>query len=149
MKNKSATIRGRPSQAERQRLSDDEEKRIEKQRRDLGQEGLKKREKELEDAIAHNEVPNFNSLCVACVHDQLQTISNANTYFMFQLPPPESMLRSVAIPDASSINFHPIERFSSDSSQQHPNLPLNKVPVFTQVDHVHTNFIYVSVENLF
>ena len=56
LKNKSATIRGRPSQAERQRLSDDEEKRVEKQRKDLGPEGLKKCEKELEDAIATNEV---------------------------------------------------------------------------------------------
>lgn len=58
------------------------------------------------------------------------------------------MLRSVAIPDASSINFHPIERFSTDSSKQHPNLPLDNVPVFTQVDHVHTNFIYVRGFNL-
>lgn len=114
LKNKSATIRGRPSQAERQRLSDDEEKRVEKQRKDLGPEGLKKCEKELEDAIATNE-----------------------------LPPPEAMLRCVAIPDPSSINFHPIQRFCSDSPKQHPNLPLDKVPVFTQLDHVHTNFIYM------
>ncbi|KAJ1519883.1 hypothetical protein ONE63_004123 [Megalurothrips usitatus] len=114
LKNNCATIRGRPSQAERQRLSDDEEKRIEKQRQDLGPDGLKKFEKELEEAIAHNE-----------------------------LPPPDAMLRSVAIPDASSINFHPIERFSSDSIQQHSNLPLDKVPIYTQVDHVHTNFVYL------
>ncbi|KAK3910629.1 hypothetical protein KUF71_020443 [Frankliniella fusca] len=114
LKNNSATIRGRPSQAERQRLSDDEEKRIEKQRKDLGPEGLKKYEKELEDAIAHNE-----------------------------LPPPEAMLRSVAIPDASSINFHPIERYSSDSPQQHSNLSLETAPVYTHLDHVHTNFVYM------
>lgn len=62
LKNKSATIRGRPSKVERQRLSDEEEKRIEKQRKDLGPEGLKKCEKELEDAIAYNEVLTFACL---------------------------------------------------------------------------------------
>lgn len=54
--NNSATIRGRPSQAERQRLSDEDDKRVEMQKKNLGSEGLKKCEKELEDAIAHNEV---------------------------------------------------------------------------------------------
>lgn len=65
-----------------------------------------------------------------------------------QIPPPEKMLTSIHIPGIESINFHPIKAYTTDSNEQHPNFNAAEAPVFMQVDHIHTNFVYVSVFNI-
>ena len=62
---------------------------------------------------------------------------------LFQKPPPQEMLTSVPIPSTASINFHPVECFTTDSIKQHPKLDLKQIPVQMQLDSVHTSFVYV------
>jgi hypothetical protein len=54
------------------------------------------------------------------------------------------MLTSVPIPSTLSINFHPVECFTTDSAEQHSKFDLSQVPVQMHLDNVHTNFVYVS-----
>lgn len=107
------SIKGIPSIDEQHRMAEEEKQRIEKQIADLTQKGLKKKGADLEKAITSNEKP-----------------------------PPTSMLTSVPIPSADSINFHDITRYSSFSVDE--KLDLSNSPVFTYFDNVNTNFVYVS-----
>lgn len=112
----SVTVRGVPSLAEQHRMTAEEKERIEQQRKQLGTDGLTKREKMLSDAMEQNEIP-----------------------------PPEKMLTSIHIPGIDSINFHPIKAYTTDSAEQHPNFNAAEAPVYMQVDHIHTNFVYMFV----
>lgn len=49
-------VKGIPSLEKRQELSENEKERVAKQIEELGEEGLGRKEKELQDAIAKNEV---------------------------------------------------------------------------------------------
>lgn len=111
---KVVSIKGVPSIEEQHKMAEEEKIRIEQQIASLSEEGLKKKGKELENAIIFNEKP-----------------------------PPISMLTSVPIPSADSINFHEITRYSSKAANE--KLDLTKAPIFTYFDHVNTNFVYMFI----
>lgn len=52
----SVTVRGVPSIAEQQRMAEEEKERVEQQRKNLGPEGLQKKDKQLLEAMQQNEV---------------------------------------------------------------------------------------------
>lgn len=112
----SVTVRGYPSLEEQQSMAKNEKQRISEQRQKFGKEGLKKLGEQLQQATVENEKP-----------------------------PPREMLVSVPIPSTSSINFHPIQCFTTDSAEQHSNFDLSQVPVQMQLDSVHTSFVYMFV----
>lgn len=112
----SVTIRGVPSIEERTRLAEEDKVRLEKRIVELGKDGLKLKAEKLSIATEENDKP-----------------------------PPNEMLTSVPIPSIESIKFHSIEKFTSQSSQQHPQFDISKTPLFFQVDHVKTNFVYFFV----
>lgn len=80
--NKSVTVRSVPSIEEKVKLAKSETERIEKRCKELGEEGLKKKGEELENAIKENDQP-----------------------------PPLKMLTSLPVPSTKSINFHSLEIF--------------------------------------
>ncbi|CAG2067937.1 unnamed protein product, partial [Timema podura] len=111
----SVVVRGVPSTKEQQEMTDREKKRVEEQRAKLGEDGLKEKARLLQEAMAQNEKP-----------------------------PPKHMLTSVPIPSISSINFHPLKFYTAESPEQHPRFHLPQAPVYMHLDHLHTNFVYVS-----
>ncbi|XP_017766196.1 PREDICTED: uncharacterized protein C05D11.1-like [Eufriesea mexicana] len=109
-------IKGIPSLEKRHELTEKEKTRVAKQIEDLGKEGLQKKEKELQEAITKNEIP-----------------------------VPDEILSSVPIPSTHFINFHYIKSYTTESNKQHPRFDVSKLPFYTYLDHVNTNFIYMSV----
>lgn len=61
---------------------------------------------------------------------------------------PDELLENVSIPSADSINFHHIKSYTTETPEQHPRLDTTKLPFFTYLDHVNTNFVYVSIISL-
>uniref|UniRef100_A0A1B6DB00 Peptidase M16C associated domain-containing protein n=1 Tax=Clastoptera arizonana TaxID=38151 RepID=A0A1B6DB00_9HEMI len=112
----SVTVRGIPSLKEQHRMTEKEQARVEMQRLNLGPTGLKEKESILTKAIEQNEVA-----------------------------PPEHILTSIKIPSIDSINFHPIKTYTTDSEEQHDQFDASKAPVYMQVDHILTNFVYMFV----
>jgi len=109
-----ATIRGKPSLSKLEEMTGEEQRRIEQQKADLGEEGLKEKQRILDESIQLNQVP-----------------------------PPDDLVTTVKIPSPDSITYHQMKRFVKGVNS-HPNLPLENVPVYIQVDDVHSNFVYVS-----
>lgn len=64
---------------------------------------------------------------------------------IFKKPVPDEVLANVPIPSTESINFHHIKSYTTETSEQHPRLDVTKLPFFTYLDHVNTNFVYVSI----
>lgn len=62
----------------------------------------------------------------------------------FQKPIPPEHLSSVPIPSIDSISYHTVKNFSTESSDQHPKFDVSKLPLYTYLDQVNTNFVYVS-----
>lgn len=114
LKNKTISLQGIPSVEEKEKLARVEKERVAAQIAELGDLGLKQKEKELEDAIVYNE-----------------------------RPPPESMITSVPVPSLDSIKFHEIVRHRTDSDERRC-IDLSKTNVFTYFDHVKTEFVHVS-----
>lgn len=112
--NKLIALEAYPSIEEQQRLASEEKQRIEEQIKRLGEQGLKKKELELEKAVEYNE-----------------------------RPPPNSMLTCLPIPSLNSITFHNIVRYRTDLAET-SQIDLSKTPVFTYFDHVKSGFVYVS-----
>ncbi|XP_054283976.1 uncharacterized protein C05D11.1-like [Macrosteles quadrilineatus] len=112
----SVTVRGVPSVDEQQEMAREEKLRVQSQRDLLGVDGLKEKELMLTQAMEQNEIP-----------------------------PPAGMLKSVNIPSIESIQFHRIQTFTTDSKQPHPMFDTSQVPVYIQVDHITTNFVYIFV----
>ncbi|XP_063241639.1 uncharacterized protein C05D11.1-like [Bacillus rossius redtenbacheri] len=110
------TVRGAPSLKEQLDMAESERRRVEEQRRRLGQDGLRAQADRLKAAMFENEKPM-----------------------------PDEMLTSVPIPGIESINFHSIQSFTTDSAEQHPKFPLADVPVRMHLDNLRTNFVYVFV----
>lgn len=54
------------------------------------------------------------------------------------------MLTSIPIPKLDSVSYHPIKRFTTDTAEQHPKFDAREAPVYMHVDHIHSNFVYVS-----
>ncbi|XP_033228376.1 uncharacterized protein C05D11.1-like isoform X2 [Belonocnema kinseyi] len=111
-----AISKGIPSIEKKNEIAEKEKERIAKQIENLGKEGLEKKKRELEEAIAENEKP-----------------------------APDELLTSVPIPSTDSINFMHVKRFSTDSVEQHPQFDVNKLPLYTFLDHANTNFVYMFV----
>lgn len=68
--------------------------------------------------------------------------------FLFKKPVPDEVLANVPIPSTDSINFHHIKSYTTETSEQHPRLDVAKLPLFTYLDHINTNFVYVSIISL-
>ncbi|KAG4066708.1 hypothetical protein HA402_007344 [Bradysia odoriphaga] len=113
---KYAVIRGYPSIAEQQRIAQDKD-RIEKQREELGPEGLETKAAELLDAMTKNSIP-----------------------------PPDKMLTEVPIPSTDGILFHPSNIYRTGDPDEVPaGLDLNAWPVYSEAIDIHTNFVYMIV----
>ncbi|XP_037047629.1 uncharacterized protein C05D11.1-like [Bradysia coprophila] len=113
---KYAVIKGYPSIAEQQRIAQDKD-RIEKQREELGPEGLETKAAELLDAMTKNAIP-----------------------------PPDKMLTEVPIPSTDGIHFHPSNIYRTGDPDDLPaGLDLNAWPVYSEAIDIHTNFVYMIV----
>merc|ERR1712013_647106 len=95
-------------------MKSEEEGRVKKQKETLGEEGLQKKQGELDAAMEANEVE-----------------------------APDDVLTSVPIPSSSSILFHKVTSRSSLSEEQIENFNLKQMPVFFQFDQVSSNFVYI------
>lgn len=109
-------VKGIPSLEKRHELTEKEKDRVAKQIENLSKEGLQEKEKELQEAIAKNDIP-----------------------------VPDEILSSVPIPSTHLINFHYIKSYTTESSKQHSRFDVSKLPFYTYLDHVNTNFVYMFV----
>ncbi|KAL2732287.1 uncharacterized protein V1477_014528 [Vespula maculifrons] len=109
-------VKGIPSIEKRHQLMEEEKARVAKQIESLGKEGLQKKEKELQEAV----------------------IQNGRLI-------PNELLTAIPIPGTDSINYHQIKCYTTDTPEQHSHFDVTKLPLFTYLDHVNTNFIYISV----
>ncbi|KAI9323607.1 Metalloenzyme, LuxS/M16 peptidase-like protein [Dichotomocladium elegans] len=117
------TLYGKPSAEFAEQLSEEEKKRIEKQRADLGEEKLKQLQHDLEKAMATNDA---------------------------KLP--DEIIESFTIPPVSSINFINVLTARNNDDGEIKNEVqkwINKdnaihVPLFIQFDHVHSQFVKIS-----
>ncbi|CAK9798548.1 Uncharacterized protein C05D11.1 [Anthophora plagiata] len=109
-------VKGIPNLEKRHELTEKEKNRVTKQIENLGNDGLKQKEKELQEAIATNEIPI-----------------------------PDEILNSVPIPSTNLINFHHIKSYTTETSKQHSRFDVSKLPFYTYLDHVNTNFVYMFV----
>ncbi|KAL0580364.1 hypothetical protein V5O48_001609 [Marasmius crinis-equi] len=128
----SITVTGRPSASLAEQLEKDEKKRVEEQVKKLGPEGLKKAERELEEAKAE--------------HDR---------------PIPSEILKQFQIPDVKSIAWIPVKSAQQKGKGREPssiatndpvltkhiNADGQDLPFFVQYDHVESDF--VSIHALF
>ncbi|KAL1123834.1 hypothetical protein AAG570_001605 [Ranatra chinensis] len=112
----SVMVKGVPSIEEQLKMAKEEEERVKTRCEKLGPEGLKKKETELMEASLKNETP-----------------------------PPDEMLTCVPIPNINNIHFHTVNCFSTYSAQQDPRFNMEQVPVYMQLDHLQTNFVYLFV----
>lgn len=58
---------------------------------------------------------------------------------------PDEVLESIPVPGTDSIDFHHIKSYSTETPEQHPELDVTELPLFTYLDHANTNFVYVSI----
>lgn len=109
--NHSVTVRAVPSISEKDRMSKEEAERLENRRKELGEEGLAKKGRELEEAMTEND-----------------------------RTPPLEMLTSIPVPSTKSIKFHQFETISNYGAYQLPfyvevyNLKTNFVYVTAAFD---------------
>nr|XP_026487526.1 uncharacterized protein C05D11.1-like [Vanessa tameamea] len=108
-------IIGSPSIALQAKMADEEKKRIEEQRAQLGESGLAEKAKQLEDAMEFNE-----------------------------LPPPAGTLAAVPVPPCDDLRCHNIRTWSS-GSEPCPHFDLTQVPLYTRVHSLNTNFVYINI----
>ncbi|ELU05156.1 hypothetical protein CAPTEDRAFT_140557 [Capitella teleta] len=115
---KNLTIVGDPSKKKMEDMGTAEKERVKKQIEKLGKDGLKIKEKCLEEATAANEVE-----------------------------PPTDVLLSVPVPSVDSIHFHTIQQSSNHSptSDTNAKFPLKDLPVTFQLDDIQTNFVTMTV----
>ncbi|XP_015438659.1 PREDICTED: uncharacterized protein C05D11.1-like [Dufourea novaeangliae] len=109
-------VKGIPSLNKQLELTEKEKERVAKQIEDLGEEGLQLKEKELEGAIAKNNIP-----------------------------VPDEILSSVPIPSTDLISFHHIKSYTTETTEQHSRFAVTELPFYTYLDHVTTNFVNICV----
>lgn len=109
-------VHGKPSKEEQKKIEKEELERIEKQIKDLGPDGLKEKEKILNNAIEKNDIP-----------------------------PPDEMLTKLPIPNLTNINFHSINSYKTDDEKSCEKCDLKKAPLYMYLDDLKTNFVYVSL----
>ncbi|XP_045538857.1 uncharacterized protein C05D11.1 [Papilio machaon] len=109
------TIVGSPSIELQNKMSNEEIKRIEEQRKKLGESGLAKKAEQLVAAMEYNE-----------------------------RPPPEGLLASIPVPSCDNLKCHNITTWSTDS-EPCPYFDLKEVPLYTRVHSLNTNFVYINI----
>ncbi|XP_034828177.1 uncharacterized protein C05D11.1-like [Maniola hyperantus] len=109
------TIIGSPSIKLQAKIAEDEKKRIEEQRVQLGEEGLAEKSKILDDAMEFNE-----------------------------RPPPPGTLASVPVPSCENLKCHNISSWNS-GGEPCPHFDLKEIPMYTRVHSLNTNFVYMSI----
>lgn len=109
-------VRAFPSIEEQNRMSKEELTRIDSQRKQLGEAGLKEKGDNLKKSMELNEIE-----------------------------PPNSMLTEVPVPSTGAINYHDLKIYkSSEVSHVEKVFNFSEIPVYTEVYNLHTNFTYVS-----
>ncbi|XP_011314165.1 uncharacterized protein C05D11.1 [Fopius arisanus] len=111
-----AVVNARPSVEKQKEIAEAEQQRFKDRKNTLGEEGLKQKEKDIQAAVAKNEAPI-----------------------------PDEVLTCVPVPGTDSINFHNVRSFVCDGNEQHPRFDLKNIPLYTCLDHVNTNFVYLFV----
>ncbi|CAK1603337.1 unnamed protein product [Parnassius mnemosyne] len=111
----SVTIVGSPSIELQAKMAEEEKKRIEAQREQLGETGLVEKGKQLEEAMEYNE-----------------------------RPPPAGMLTSVPVPSCENLKCHKISTWSTDG-EPCPYFDLKELPLYTRVHSLKTNFVYINL----
>lgn len=110
-------IRAYPSIEEQNKMSKEELSRIEEQRKNLGENGLKEKGEILKKSMELNEIE-----------------------------PPSSMLTQVPVPSTDGINYHYLKVYkSSETSNVQSVFNFADIPIYTEVFDLHTNFTYVSI----
>ena len=154
-------------------MASEETQRVQLQRAELGEEGLKERTARLEAAKAHNEVRwtcmrayiaclflSYNvcsvsitlytvslSVCVVCV---CVCVCVCLTLFPRQIPAPDHVVSSLSVPGTDSIQFHPLVAMGNHQpevtfagSAEYSKMPVHKLPFSFQVNHMHSGFVEV------
>lgn len=107
-------VRAVPSIEEQKRMAKEELDRIEKQRNDLGPQGLSKKGDYLLEAMEKNETP-----------------------------PPIEMLTQLPVPSTEGINFHSVKIYRANDGINPAGITLEVLPVYAEAYDVRTNFIYM------
>ncbi|GAB6024396.1 hypothetical protein CHUAL_009562 [Chamberlinius hualienensis] len=108
------TVIGVPSVKKKEKLVEEEKLRVKKQKEKFGEDGLKKLDEVIENAVKTNEIA-----------------------------PPESMISSFIVPDIGQICFHPILRTSNHSllaPDENQLFPLGSYPFPVQLDDIRSKF---------
>lgn len=109
-------VRAFPSIEEQNRLSEEESTRIEIQRKQLGEDGLKEKARQLKQSKQ-----------------------------LMDFEPPSSMTTEVAIPSIDNVNYHNLRVYKSNEVSNIENVfNFSEIPVYTEVYDVHTKFIFVN-----
>ncbi|XP_011161835.1 uncharacterized protein C05D11.1 isoform X2 [Solenopsis invicta] len=58
---------------------------------------------------------------------------------------PDEVLESISEPGTDSIDFHHIKSYSTETLEQHSELDVTQLPLFTYLDHADTNFVHIFV----
>ncbi|XP_020287476.1 uncharacterized protein C05D11.1-like, partial [Pseudomyrmex gracilis] len=108
-------VKGEPSFEEYYKLQK-KEKHVTEQITKFGRKSLKEKDKELQ-----------------------QAIEKLNKGVLKEVG--EKMLR----PGIETITFHDIQRYNTQTLEQHPKFDVKRLPFFIYLDHVNTNFFYLQV----
>ncbi|XP_045764362.1 uncharacterized protein C05D11.1-like [Maniola jurtina] len=109
------TIIGSPSIELKAKIAEDEKKRIEEQRAQLGEEGLAEKSKILSEAMKFNE-----------------------------RPPPPGTLASLPVLSCENLKYYNISSWSS-GGEPCPHLDLKEIPMYTRLHSLKTNFVFISI----
>ncbi|KYN01438.1 Uncharacterized protein C05D11.1 [Cyphomyrmex costatus] len=120
-------VKGTPSHEMLKIFSGEERKRKIDRMREFGMLGLARNDILLSQAISEN------------VFLLLMTI------FFFKSHIPDEVLESIPVPDINSIVFRHIKNYSTETLEQHPELDVKLLPLFTYIENTDTMFIYMFV----
>lgn len=98
-------------------MNKDESDRLINQKRNLGAKGLQEKAEILAKAIEQNDIP-----------------------------PPNSMLKEVQVPNIENMNYHSSKVYKSSVDNDIGNVfKFSEVPVYTEIYDLQTDFTYVSI----
>ncbi|XP_072936349.1 uncharacterized protein C05D11.1-like [Epargyreus clarus] len=109
------TIIGSPSIELQAKIAEEEKTRLEKQRAELGENGLAEKFKQLKEAMEFNE-----------------------------RAPPAGTLAGVAVPACDALKCHAIASWSSGAPPC-PHFDLQALPLYTRAHSLKTNFVYINL----
>lgn len=126
MDQKMVVIIGDPSEEKMEKSGEEEKARVKRQREELGEEGLAKKKKIADDAIAENSVE-----------------------------PPTELITQLKVPSTDSVTFHNVNSYRNYSPAQPANFeaakkfPLDGFPAAFNVCHVQSLFtqIYIVIDS--